>query len=72
MMHGPINLRFYNVLYKDKFNFGMDLMSVAVALSGSKLWLTSVCRHKEVYFIINDCTVWEIQRVDGHSLYTII
>jgi len=50
----------------------MDLMSVAVALSGNKLWLTSVCRQEAVYFIKTDCTVWDIQRVDGHSLYTII
>lgn len=50
----------------------MDLMSMAVALSGNKLWLTSMCRHETVCFIITDCTVWEIQRVDGHSLYTII
>jgi len=47
-------------------------MSVADALSGYKLWLTSVRRHEEVYFIKSDCTVWEIERVEGHSLYTII
>jgi len=45
---------------------------VAVALSGNNLWLTSVCRHEEVYFIRSDCTVWGIEGLDGHSLYIMI
>ena len=28
-----------------------------------------MCRHEEVYFIRSDCTVWEIERVDGQSLH---
>jgi len=49
----------------------MDLMSVAVTLSGNKLRVTSVCRHEAVYFNKSDCTVLEIQRVDGYSIYTV-